>query len=1117
MKNYIFIFLLFISKIILSQENPELVITNGHLLNITAIDFHPSGKYIATGAEDQSIKIWDVALKQEFRTLFGHTSAVDQIKYTSDGKYLVSMEHMGHIIFWDALSGKKLHSFKSVNINKPFSLSSNNNTILVYTDNDSISLYEIPSGKILNRAIDSKRNPFCFLQSNKEYVSTNDDNKGVVVYSINGGDPLKEIKYNGNEMLQSNMYYNHKTNVCALFGNSEIVVFDLTKQTVKVKMPFPATDLLKTLSFSNDGKKLVAAGMFNKLIVYDVESGKEILKINEFTRTPDFTKDYAMCQGLNAVAFSPDNKLLVVNGMITESKKKVFTTKYASIIYNIENGKRYGMLEGEFKMVNGLALVNDNKYLCTPILNSTSSGIRFWNLKDGSIIKNIPSYFSAFSKNANKAAAYTPNEGITVFNTTDFEKEKQLKLNFVHKVILSDDGNYLVACLTNTSNPLKDGIQIYETKNYTQIAKYEVDHNSFGINTYSSPDNKYLIGVGRNNLEVKDFKTGKTIPQKKVDYDMNKLLAFVPGTTQALVADNNFEYENSAKLHIIDYLSGEEKGALDLESQNFISNANFSKDGKTLAVGSGVSFGDDFYIKLIDWDSKKIKCTLTGHHNTVDYLSWNNDGSILYSASADGAAKSWDINQCKEKGTFICMTGPEEYIIHSPDYYYKCSKGNYEGICFRYKNKLYRFDQFDIVLNRPDIVMEKLGSPKLLVAMYKQAWKKRIKRLGFTEEMLSGTLSLPEAEVEGKESITQTGGKIKFKLKAKDESSNINRINVFINNVPLYGVKGMDVTSEKTKALTKEINFELSNGKNQIDVCVINDKGLESPKESFQIDYIKPAAAKPDLYIFAVGVSKFKEAKHNLTFPVKDATDFINMMKTDAQFGKVEVVFIQDSMATKENIISSSKILEKSKIDDQVIIYISSHGLLDTKLDYFIATNGVNFEEPSATGLPYEEIENMLNKVSSRNRLVLIDACHSGEVDKEGVEVVSNNGNPDAAKVTVKGGEFSLKPKAGLKNSFAYMQALFSDVSKGSGATIISAAGGNEFALESKEWNNGVFTYSILKGIKSNEADLDNDKQIKISELKFYVIDKVSELTGGKQTPTARKENEVNNFIIYKK
>ncbi|MCE3259758.1 MAG: repeat protein [Bacteroidetes bacterium] len=552
-------------------------------------------------------------------------------------------------------------------------------------------------------------------------------------------------------------------------------------------------------------------------------------------------------------------------------------------------------------------------------------------------------------------------------------------------------------------------------------------------------------------------------------------------------------------------------------TRNFIFSASFSSDGKTLASGSGTGFGDDYKVTLFDWPGKKVKCQLTGHHYDVNHMTWSADGNTLYTGSDDGTAKSWDVNSCSEKGSFICMSGPEEYIIHSPDYYYKCSKGNYDGICFRYKGKLYRFDQFDLVLNRPDIVMEKLGSPKLLVGMYKQAWKKRVKRLGFTEEMISGTLSLPEAEVPGKEAIAHTGGTVKFKVNAKDESSVINRINVFVNNVPLYGIKGMDVSKDKAKSISKDISLELSAGANQIDVSVVNDKGLESAKESFQIDYSKPAA-KPDLYIFALGVSRFKDSKHDLKFPVKDSKDFISMMKTGTQFGKTEVVFVSDSIATKEKVMEMSKVLEKAKIDDQVIIYISSHGLLDDKLDYFIAMHDVNFEQPAERGLPYDEIENMMNKVACRNRLVLIDACHSGEVDKEGVEVVSTNKNAEASNVTTKaGGSFAIKPKAGLKNSFSYMQALFSDVSKGSGATVISAAGGNEFALESKDWNNGVFTYSILKGLKSNEADLDRDKTVKISELKFYVIDKVAELTGGKQTPTARKENEVNNFIIYKK
>jgi hypothetical protein len=383
--------------------------------------------------------------------------------------------------------------------------------------------------------------------------------------------------------------------------------------------------------------------------------------------------------------------------------------------------------------------------------------------------------------------------------------------------------------------------------------------------------------------------------------------------------------------------------------------------------------------------------------------------------------------------------------------------------------------------------------------------------------MLSGTLSLPDAEITGRENIAPAGGKVKFSLKAKDEGSNINRVNVYVNNVPLYGVKGMDVSGDKSKTLSKEISIDLSNGKNLVEVMVTNDKGLESPRESFEIDYQNPAVSKPNLYIFAVGVSRFKDSKHNLAFPVKDANDFINMMKSGTQFAKVEVTMLKDSMATKENVVTSSKMLEKAGINDQVIIYISSHGLLDSKLDYFIAMNDVNFDEPSERGLPYEEIENMLNKVPSRNRLVLIDACHSGEVDKEGVEVVSTNKNPDASMVSAKAGNFEVKPKAGLKNSFAYMQALFSDVSKGSGATVISAAGGNEFALESKDWNNGVFTYSILKGLKTNAADMNKDKVVDISELKFYVIDMVSELTAGKQTPTARKENEVNNFIIYRK
>ena len=272
---------------------------------------------------------------------------------------------------------------------------------------------------------------------------------------------------------------------------------------------------------------------------------------------------------------------------------------------------------------------------------------------------------------------------------------------------------------------------------------------------------------------------------------------------------------------------------------------------------------------------------------------------------------------------------------------------------------------------------------------------------------------------------------------------------------------------------------------------------------------------KPDLYILAVGIAKYVDAKYNLKYSAKDMNDFVNMMLVSGNYNKVLVKKIQDSAATKENIISQGKIFADAKVDDHVIIYFSCHGLLDDKLDYYLATTDVTFESPAAKGMPYDEIEKMLDNCKSRNRLVLIDACHSGEVDKGDLEITNEKNNNQV--VMTKSGGVNVKPKAGLKNSFAYMQALFSDVSKGSGAVIISAAGGAEFALESNEWNNGVFTYCIMKGMKNGEADRDKDKSISISELKNYVISNVSELTHGAQVPTVRKENNFNDFEVYKK
>ena len=179
--------------------------------------------------------------------------------------------------------------------------------------------------------------------------------------------------------------------------------------------------------------------------------------------------------------------------------------------------------------------------------------------------------------------------------------------------------------------------------------------------------------------------------------------------------------------------------------------------------------------------------------------------------------------------------------------------------------------------------------------------------------------------------------------------------------------------------------------------------------------------------------------------------------------------------------------------------------------------NDVDFNDPRDKGLPYDAVNHMLDGISCRNRLIMIDACHSGEVDKdEEVTRSTLTANNSDVKINQKSGTSFIRPKAGLKNSFTYMKTLFNDVSKGTGATVISAAGGYEFALESEDWNNGVFTYAILEGLTSGDVDRNRDGYVYVSELKDYVTQKVVELTDGKQHPTTRSENALNDFILFK-
>jgi Caspase domain len=379
--------------------------------------------------------------------------------------------------------------------------------------------------------------------------------------------------------------------------------------------------------------------------------------------------------------------------------------------------------------------------------------------------------------------------------------------------------------------------------------------------------------------------------------------------------------------------------------------------------------------------------------------------------------------------------------------------------------------------------------------------------MNFTEQMLGDDFQIPTVAFLTELPLATRQRSITLQLKAHDAKYLLDRLNVYVNGVPLGGSAGITVRDKKTSSWEQPVDIELSRGPNRIELSAINEKGAESLRESLEINCDAPPG-KPDLYVVVVGVSAYEDTRYRLTYADKDANDLANYLKTRKEnFNQLRLVRLVNQDATRDKILEAKQLLRQSKVDDLVIVFFAGHGLLDDRLDYYFATVDVDFSKPSAKGMSYEAIEDLLDGIPARKKLLLMDTCHSGEVDKEEM----------TAQVAQQVGEGNVKERGfrgldvgtpfGLQNSLRVQQELFADLRRGSGAVMVSAAGGMEFALESANWKNGVFTYALLRGLKDKQADRNRDNHIQVSELRDYITDEVRRLTRNRQSPTIRMEN----------
>jgi len=243
-----------------------------------------------------------------------------------------------------------------------------------------------------------------------------------------------------------------------------------------------------------------------------------------------------------------------------------------------------------------------------------------------------------------------------------------------------------------------------------------------------------------------------------------------------------------------------------------------------------------------------------------------------------------------------------------------------------------------------------------------------------------------------------------------------------------------------------------------------------------------------NIYAVIVGVAGYHDGQiPNLKFAKKDAQDFYNLLRSPVcgSVPEENIALLVDTLATRANVMKEviSK-FSRAHDNDMIIFYFSGHGIGgESSENGYLLSYDTEMDNEGATAISMDEIKLKIERSQAKMKVSYIDACHAGLFKSAGKGL---SGDENAAI------------------AHAYQQGL---ASAGDGNVSFLASSSREESQEPKKFENGVFTYYLIRGLKGEadrfqkNAEGYNNGVVTISELSAYLINNVEKSTDFKQTP----------------
>lgn len=224
-------------------------------------------------------------------------------------------------------------------------------------------------------------------------------------------------------------------------------------------------------------------------------------------------------------------------------------------------------------------------------------------------------------------------------------------------------------------------------------------------------------------------------------------------------------------------------------------------------------------------------------------------------------------------------------------------------------------------------------------------------------------------------------------------------------------------------------------------------------------------------FALLIGICNYNDKKlETLKAPKEDVRMLVGVLSIpEMGFDKENIQTLIDCTYAKSHQAIGSFLKDKIK-DDLVLVYFSGHGLLDSSnLDNpYLALKDTDTKNLSGSAESIKFINEEMKRCKAGQKILILDSCYSG----------------------------LFAGAKGISNVPAITERTFAN--KDSKGYIILTATSDTIALDAKEnlvnVKNSLFTYFLVEGITSGQADQNMDGYISIDDIYKYTYEKVREI-----------------------